>query len=108
MRLQVVLADRAKRQLDSAVRWWAENRSPAQAERWYNGFLKAMQGLSRNPQRCPKSPESPRLLMETRDLYYGLGRRKTHRAVFTIRSDMVLVLAIRHLAQDELTPDDIV
>ena len=39
-------------------------------------------------------------------LVYGVGRRPTHRAVFTVRSDLVLVLRVRHLAQKEISPDD--
>ena len=35
------------------------------------------------------------------------GRRPTHRAVFTIRGEEVVVLTVRHVAQPDLSPDDI-
>ena len=34
-------------------------------------------------------------------------RRPTHRIIFTVADDVVLVLAVRHVAQDELQPDDL-
>jgi hypothetical protein len=37
-------------------------------------------------------------------MHYGVGSRPTHRAVFTIADDFVLVLAVRHGAQDQLRP----
>ncbi len=52
------------------------------------------------------SRESDDFPFETRDLYFGIGRRPTHRAVFTICHDKVLVIAIRHLAQRDLALDD--
>jgi hypothetical protein len=35
------------------------------------------------------------------------GRRPTHRAVFAIRGEGMVVLAVRHLAQQDLSPDDV-
>jgi hypothetical protein len=35
-----------------------------------------------------------------------LAGRPTHRAVFTVADDLVLVLAVRHGAQDWLQPED--
>ncbi len=42
-----------------------------------------------------------------RELYFGLGKRPTHRAVFEIRESDVIVHSIRHLAQADLTQEDI-
>ena len=42
---------------------------------------------------------------ELRQLLYG--RRRTYRALFTIREHDVVVLSIRHSAQRDLTPDDL-
>jgi hypothetical protein len=44
--------------------------------------------------------------VEIRELHYGLGHRSTHRAVFAMRNDEVIVYTVRHLAQRDLTPDD--
>jgi hypothetical protein len=42
-----------------------------------------------------------------RELHYGLRSKATHRAVFEILRDEVIVHSVRHLAQRDLTPDDI-
>jgi hypothetical protein len=47
------------------------------------------------------------LPIEIRELAYGLGRKPTHRALFAIRPDAVIVYAIRHTAQADVTPDDL-
>ena len=39
MNYDVVVADRAAEEFESAARWWAEHRSLNQAERWYDGFI---------------------------------------------------------------------
>jgi plasmid stabilization system protein ParE len=106
MTLAVFLTDRADRDLVQACTWWAENRSAEQAERWYDGFSRAILSLATNPERCPLAPENEALRYEVRQLSYGLGRRPTHRAVFTIRGNMVLILRVRHLAQQPLSPGD--
>jgi len=104
---RVVLSDRAKRELIAATEWWAEHRSIEQAERWYDGFLVAIDGLRRSVQQCSVAREKGQLSFEVRQLNYGIGRRPTHRAVLTIQGDTVIVLAIRHLAQRELTAEDL-
>ena len=107
MKYLVVLTDRAHDDLEAAYSWWAENRSPEQACNWYNKFADAIESLATEPERHPVSYESHKFPIPIRDLRFGVRRRPTHRAVFTIRKDMVLVLAIRHLAQREITPDEI-
>ena len=107
MTYRVLFTRRAERELEGAADWWAANRSPTQAARWYAGFSEAIASLSRKPERCPLASENGRFPFEIRELYFGLGSRPTHRAVFTIRPDMVLVLTIRHAAQGELTEEDL-
>ena len=107
MTTRVVFTHRAERELQVAADWWAAHRSPSQAARWYAGFSEALASLSRNPERCPLASENGRFSYEIRELHYGLGPRPTHRAVFTIRDDMVLVLTIRHAAQADLTETDL-
>ena len=106
MNYQVVLTDRAHADLEAAHAWWAENRSEAQAAKWYNAFADAIESLASNPERCILSRENGHFPFQIRDLYFGIGRRRTHRAVFTVRPDMVLVIAVRHLAQQDLSIDD--
>jgi plasmid stabilization system protein ParE len=107
MKLRVAITEPAEREMQSAFNWWAENRSKGQADRWYAGLAKAIADLSENPERHSQSRERDRFPYEIRDLLFGLGRRPTHRAVFTIRGEEVVVLTVRHVAQQDLSPDDI-
>ena len=107
MKLPVVLSFKAEQQLEAMTRWWAENRSLEQAERWYNGMIDTLFGLEDSAERCPSAPENGEFPFHVREVYFGLGRQPTHRALFTIRPDMVYVLLIRHLAQRDVDLDDV-
>lgn len=104
---QVQFTVQAEEEFESAHSWWAMNRSRAQADRWYISFTEKIRTLASDAEQCPLARENDLFPYEVRDLHYGLGRRPTHRAVFTIRPDDVLVLSIRHLAQRNLTSDDL-
>jgi len=105
MSYQVVVTDRAARDLELAYLWISE-RSPQTAARWYGGFLDALAGLCSNPQRCPLACESQRFPSEIRQLLYG--KRRTYRALFTIRHETVVVLHIRHSSRREASPEDLI
>jgi plasmid stabilization system protein ParE len=104
---EVYVTDKAKRQLEDAARWWGENRSAEQAERWYGGFVTEIQSLEKNPGRFPLARENDVFPVALHELHYGLGRKKTHRAIFAIRPERVIVYSVRHVAQRDLTGDDI-
>ncbi len=108
MSFRVVITEQAEREMQAAFNWWAEHRSKRQADQWYAGFAKAIANLSENPLRHRRSRERNRFADEIRDLLFGLGRRVTHRAVFAIRGEEVVILTIRHLAQQDLSTEDII
>jgi len=105
--LRVVVTDAAQADIRSAYLWWREHRSFEQAERWYRGIYRCMQALRTSAARCPKAPEIDLLPTGLRQLGFGLGRRQTHRIVFTIVKSDLIVLRVRHAAQDALTDDDV-
>jgi plasmid stabilization system protein ParE len=107
MTYRVIITGRAEREMQDAARWWAANRSAEQASRWLAGLEKELQTLTDAPVRCPRASEHELFSFEIRELHYGLGRRVTHRAVFTVRDEQVFVLTIRHAAQDKLQPEDL-
>ena len=102
---KVAITHRAQAELEAAYEWWATNRSSSQALQWYNGFIDAIRSLSENPSRYPLAAESNFFPYQIRQLNYGVSR-PTHRAVFTIRKRLVLVIRVRPLAQTSITPDD--
>ena len=107
MSLPVIIEPEAKASLRHAVEWWSENRSQEQALRWYDGIYDALQTLTNHPQRCPLARENNKSDDELRELHFGLQTRPTHRIIFVIDPEAVRVLAIRHVSQDDATPEDL-
>ena len=106
MSLDVIVTPRAEDDLRQSTQWWAENRDPEQAGRWWYGILEKIESLAENPDRCPLARENPKHPHELRELHFGLGSRPTHRILFTIRPDRVVIVAVRHAAQDDWNPED--
>jgi plasmid stabilization system protein ParE len=104
----VTILPRAKRQLLEQALWWSENRSVEQAFHWLAGFERALASLSDHPERCVVARQSDAFEVTIREHHYGLRNNASHRAVFEIRSDEVIVHSVRHLAQRDLTPVDFV
>ena len=107
MTYRVTILPRAKRQLLEQALWWSENRSAAQAYQWLDGFEQALASLAEYPEHCSVARESTAFEFVVRELHYGLRNKSTHRAVFEIRGDEVIVHSVRHLVQRDLTQDDI-
>lgn len=93
--------------MDQAFAWWASQRSLEQADRWFRGILAAIDEIPENPLRYAKHSESDRFPFEVRETLFGVGRRPTHRVLFTIRPDCVYVLSILHVAQDAIGLEDL-
>jgi hypothetical protein len=103
-RRRVVVTGRVATQLNATADW-IEERAPATAERWFAEFVAKVQSLEVNAERCPKARESRKLPFELRELLFG--RRRQWRILFTIRNDVVIAMAIRHAAQDDVTLEDL-
>jgi plasmid stabilization system protein ParE len=105
--LPVIVRPRAAAQLDAAYAWWAEHRSAEQAGRWFRDIIAAIERIGENPTRYAKPAEAIRFPFEVREMLFGLGRRPTHRVLFTIRPDSVYVLSVRHVSQDSTGFEDL-
>ncbi len=102
------LGAEVEEQLVEIASWYQrQSGSEEVAQRWYDGFVEAIQALEVEAERHLLATESDDFPFELRALFYGSGRRKTHRALFRILDDVVEVLAVRHLAQQALRPDDL-
>ncbi len=102
---RVVVTQRAASQLNSVADWIAEP-APETAERWFAEFVAKIQSLEKFCERCPRARENQHMPFELHELLFG--RRRQWRVLFTIRGDDVLVMAIRHAAQDDVTLEDLV
>lgn len=105
MNYEVLITFRAQHEAQTHHDWWAEHRSVEQAARWYDEFLNATVSLEQNPERFAVAAENGRFPYEIRQLNFGIGHRPTHRIVYTIRPSEVVILRVRHLAQQEIEID---
>jgi hypothetical protein len=65
-----------------------------------------MDSLARHPDWCHTASESDRFQFTLYELSLGTKKNK-HRILFRIHNDLVIVLRIRHSAQQELTEGDL-
>lgn len=107
MKFRVILTEPAAAAIEESAVWWARERSVEQASRWYDGIRAAIASLDEHPERCPPAAEDDQFPYDLRELHFGLGSRPTHRVVFTIVKQHVVVLADRHAAQRYLRPRDV-
>lgn len=107
MSYTVITTERAAQEISDAAAWWAAEHSVAQAERWYSGIRNAIADLAVMPRARPFALEHALFGYELRELHFGLGTRATHRAIFTIVNETVVVLTVRHVARGPLGPEDL-
>ncbi len=107
MALPLFLADRAHEDVVSTCRWWSDNRSEQQADRWFAKLSATIDSVYAEPDRFGIASDNDSFPLEVRQANFGVGRKPTHRVLFLIRPDMTLVVRVLHLAQDELTADDL-
>lgn len=103
MSFRVEIARKAAHEIEEQYEWLAE-RSPAAADRWRDSLLDAITSLEDNPERCPEALKAE-WYEGLRQLLHG-KRRQVHRILFEIRDDVVIILRVRHSAQDLLGPED--
>lgn len=84
MTFEVVITKRAERQLHDATAWYAKQ-APHIVDAWFDGFVNAIVSLGTHPKQQELARENEALPFELRQLLYGFGKRKTHRALFVVR-----------------------
>mgnify|MGYP002082899682 FL=1 len=104
---RIVITGPASRDIQEAYDWWAENRSRDQATRWYLAIHNSIALLQEHPQRCSLAPEADLQASGVRQFLFGTGRRRTHRIVFGIDGNTVVIFRVRHTSQDALVFDDL-
>lgn len=100
------LTQRAENDINRNADWWEEHRSKEQADRWYLGIFDAMKSLTQMPTRCGMAPEADSLELPIRHLLYGVSGKLTHRVLFTIEENDVIIYRVLHFAQEVLGETD--
>ena len=108
MTFTVRITERAAREICDAAAWWARERSIDEAERWYQGIRGAIAGLGTLARRCAVIADQAGLKYETREFHYGSGSTPTHRVIFAIVGEQVVVLTVRHFARGPLDSEDFI
>lgn len=107
MNFRVRATRRYESDLLSTIVWIARVQGrPQEAQAWLEALEDAVDSLGRLPQRCPLAPESGARGREIRQLLFF-----SHRVLFTILPQEVVVLQVRHASREparpeELDPDD--
>lgn len=105
MTYRVILQPQALQQLEEQYQRVAKQ-NPRAAANWFNRFVTALESLSQMPERCAVARESELVGREVRQFLFG-KRAGTRRAFFVIEDDTVRILAIRHSAQSDVTPEEL-
>ena len=106
MTFSVRITDPAETDIGHAYRWWRDNRSREQADRWYDGIYPAIDTLRTMPLGCSLAHDQDAYDGELRQLLFGIGRRATHRILFTIEESTVVILRVLHHAQQDRTSNN--
>lgn len=103
MNYRVEIMPRAKCEITASYDYIAQ-RAPQAAQRWVDGIFAAIHSLAIQPQRFGLAEEAGDFKYEIRQMLYG--RKRNHRVIYSIKDDLVSVLAVRHAAQDALDAND--
>lgn len=88
--------------------WWWENRSEEQADRWFTGINRAIQSLKHSPLMYGYATERMLMKHDIRQKPFGLGRHPSHRILFEVIDDEVIIYRVRSLAQDRLSLAEVI
>lgn len=103
MRYSILLVQRAEQNILETLTWYQQN-APQVSQRWHDSLNSAFRRLRENPERLPLADESKTFPYRLREVLFGAGRRRTHRVLFVVRPKVVVIYAIRHVAQDRFAP----
>jgi plasmid stabilization system protein ParE len=95
MAFRVETTAEAEREAEAILEWLLSQHAGDTGIRWFLALDEAIASLATFPERCHLAPENATFPFEVRQLLYG---RKPHvyRILFTIESETVYVLHIRH------------
>jgi plasmid stabilization system protein ParE len=97
MAYRVKVTEIAAAEIDDSYSWLKE-RSPAAAERWYDGLIASLKTLHQHPQRCARVFDEGSAGAEIRQLIHG-RRHGRYRILFTISGNQVQVVRVLHGAR---------
>lgn len=103
---EVIITKPASDDIQANYEWWRDHRSEVQAEKWYDRIFDKIATLSHMPLRCPRAPEAEKIGRDIHQALFGTSNT-THRIVFEVKNQTVIVLRVRGLAQDDFRRSDL-
>lgn len=105
MKKGAVPAERAARSLEATI-WWVVNDLSNKPIAGTPEFAKRSTRLqsSLSVAVLQRNGDFP---YDLRELHFGLRSRPSHRVLFTITGTTVIVLTVRHVAQQAVQPNDL-
>jgi plasmid stabilization system protein ParE len=83
------------------------DRSPARSQRLNDEFEAALLRLRAFPLSCGFAYENAWFSEDLRHLLFGIHPKRKYRAIFTVRADEVVILAIRAPGEKPVRPEDL-
>ncbi len=105
MTYRIRITERARKDLDRLLGLLSEH-SPEAAHRLADRFDRAISRLETFPLSCGLARENPRSELELRHLLFWLYTKRKYRALFAVRDDEVVILAIRAPGEKDVRPED--
>ena len=104
--MNVTISELAWEDIRRNVGWWSENRSEAQAAAWYNDIRATIASLSDLPEQWPLAREASHFSYVIREYHLRASGRATHRIVFSVGDNDVVVIRVVHVKQQDIDPED--
>ena len=95
MAFHVDVTPQAEQDANTILEWLLSEHARDKGARWFLKLQEAIASLADFPSRCPLAPENDEVPFEMRQLLYG-HKPHIYRILFTVESDVVHVLRIRH------------
>ena len=107
MRRHVTITKPAESDVHTNYAWWAEHRSEEQAKRWLVGIYQAMFQLAEDADTYSGATEAKLRQIGIKQVGFGIGSRATHRILYRVQNDEVIVFRVRALRQDAIALENL-
>ena len=98
---------RAEADIERLYQDLAQRRGEAVARRWYESYMRAVERLRTFPLACGLAYENPFFAEELRHLLFGIQPKRRYRALFVVRGDEVVILAVGAPGERPVQPGDV-
>ena len=107
MSFEIVIKPKAKSDIRKEESYLVRERDVRAVRKWQSQVLRFRTQLAIDPHRYPQADEAEELGLDLRELIICGRRGTSHRVLFNVVANSVIVQRIRQAALDRLTEDDL-